>query len=163
LIDPAKADHTVCKPTETPIDCELRITKPSIALIMIGTNDLKENNIAVFSANLHRILTIVENHDVIPVLSTIPYRRDDPALQGRVPAYNQAIVQVATARSEPLWNYWLAVNSLPANGVSIDGIHPSIPGDHETAIFDSSHLQFGFTMRNLTALQVLQSLMAVLK
>ena len=162
LLDPAKANPGACGKAETPLDCELRVNKPEIALVMIGTNDLLDGNVAKFSATLHRVLTTIENHYVIPVVSTIPYRRDIPTLESRVPSYNQAIINLALAHGAPLWNYWLAVEGLPSNGVSIDGIHPSVPGDGATAVFDAAHLQFGFTVRNLTALQVLQRLMIVL-
>ena len=163
LLDPAKADPSVCKPNETPLDCELRVTRPSIALVMIGTNDLLDNNAYRFSLTLDRVLTAIEAHYVVPIVSTIPYRRDDPALQDRVEAYNQAIARVAINHGAPLWNYWLAMVNLPANGISNDGIHPSVPPDQNATAFDAAHLQFGFTMRNLTALEVLQSVMTVLK
>jgi hypothetical protein len=163
VLDPKWLDQGICTPKETPLDCELRVTKPAVALIMIGTNDLPTNNLRQFRANLDRIVTIVERHYVIPVVSTIPYRRDHLELQDRVADFNQVIVQVAMNHSAPIWNYWLAMESLPANGVSVDGIHPSLPPDYQFAIFDPSHLQFGFPMRNLTALQVLKSLMTVLQ
>lgn len=159
MLDPAKAEPGVCGSDETPVSCELRVNKPSIALVMVGTNDLVDGDINHFSNNLNRILTIIQNHYVVPVVSTIPYRRDQPALQDRVYAYNVAIVRAANSHGAPLWNYWLAMEGLPSNGVSIDGIHPSLPPDNRTTIFDNTHLQFGFTMRNLTALQVLQRMM----
>jgi len=163
LLNPALAKQGACAKGETPVQCELRASRPGVALIMIGTNDLEYNNPAAFRANLDQIVTLVEHQGVIPVLSTIPHRRDKPGLDGRVYDYNVAIVQVALAHAAPLWNYWLAVEGLPANGVSIDGVHPSLPGDHNTAIFDAEHLQAGWTMRNLTALQVLDALMPVLQ
>jgi hypothetical protein len=163
LLDPARAEPGTCAPGETPIGCELRVTRPTVALIMIGTNDLPGGDVAQFRANLNRILTIVEANYVVPVVSTIPYRRDNPELQDRVPAFNDVIVRVARAHNAPIWNYWLAMESLPGNGVSVDGIHPSLPPDYNTVAFDADHLQYGFTMRNLTALQVLQSLMPLLR
>src|SRR5262249_12147065 len=163
LLDPKWLDLGICTVKETPLDCELRVTKPAAALIMIGTNDLPGNDLRQFRANLERIVTIVERHYVIPVVSTIPYRRDHLELQDRVDSFNQVIIQVALNHSAPIWNYWLAMEGLPSNGVSIDGIHPSLPPDYQFAIFDPFHLQFGFPMRNLTALQVLKSLMTVLQ
>src|SRR5258708_18781901 len=148
---------------ETRIRWELRANRPAVALMMIGTNDLAYGNPAAFRGNLDQIVTQVEHQGVIAVLSTIPHRRDKPGLDGRVYDYNVAIVQVALAHGAPLWNYWLAVEGLPANGVSIDGVHPSLPGDHNTAIFDPEHLSAGWTMRNLTALQVLDALIPVLQ
>jgi hypothetical protein len=163
VLDPAKADPGLCVPGETPIACEMRVTQPAVALIMLGTNDLVGNDVRAFRANLNKIVTIIERNGTIPVLSTIPYRRDTPEFQDRVSAFNEAIVRVALAHSAPIWNYWLAIDGLPSNGVSIDGIHPSIPGDSHTAYFDDYHLQFGFTVRNLTALQVLKALMPILR
>jgi hypothetical protein len=163
LLNSAWATPGVCLSGETPVACELRATRPSIALIMIGTNDLVDNNLAAFQANLNMIVSITESYSVIPVISTIPYRRDNPILQTRVDAFNQVIVSVALAHQAPIWNYWLAVEGLPANGVSIDGIHPSIPPDNGVAVFDPAHLQFGFPMRNLTALQVLKTLMPLVQ
>ncbi len=163
LLNPAQAKPGACAPGETPIQCELRANRPAVALIMIGTNDLAYGNPAAFRANLDQIVTQVEHQGVIAVLSTIPHRRDKPGLDGRVYDYNVQIVQVALAHGAPLWNYWLAVEGLPANGVSIDGVHPSLPGDHNTAIFDPEHLSAGWTMRNLTALEVLDALIPVLQ
>jgi hypothetical protein len=163
LLDPAKADPSTCTAGESPLTCELRVSQPQVALIMVGTNDLVSGDIVTFRNNLNRIVTIVEKHNVVPVISTIPYRRDDPTLQERVIPFNTAIVRIATAHSAPLWNYWLAMEGLPANGVSNDGIHPSLPSDSNPFIFDDSHIAFGFTIRNLTALQVLKQLLPLLR
>jgi len=156
-------DISVCGTAETPLDCELRVTRPAVALIMIGTNDLPHGDLNAFAGNLDRILWTCENRGVVPVLSTIPYRKDHPDLFNRVGAYNEVIVRVAQAHNIPLWNYWLAMESLPYHGISGDNVHPSIPQDGNTAIFDPDHLTAGFTMRNLTALQVLNSLLPLLR
>ncbi len=148
---------------KTPVGCEMAVVRPAVALIMIGTNDLSDGDVRAFRSNLTRIVSIVESYGVIPVVSTIPYRRDSPELQDRAIAYNDAIIRVALTYNVPLWNYWLAVEPLPGNGVSVDGVHPSVPPDQNTAIFDNMHLQFGFTMRNLTAMQVLNSLLPILR
>src|SRR5262249_45291778 len=74
LLNPAKAASGACGGDETPVDCELRVNKPAIALVMIGTNDLVDGDIDHFSKNLNHILTIIQNHYVVPVVSTIPYR-----------------------------------------------------------------------------------------
>ncbi len=161
LLDPAQADPG-CGGV-TPVDCEMRNTHPAVALIMIGTNDLAEGDVNGFRANLNRIVSIVEAYGVVPVVSTIPYRLDSPDATNRVAAYNDVIIRIAAAHRAPLWNYWLAMESLPSNGLTGDGVHPSVPPDQNTAIFDGFHLQYGFTMRNLTGLQVLHNLLAVLR
>jgi hypothetical protein len=163
LLDPGHADPGVCQPGETPVACELRINRPAVALIMVGTNDLLYGDLKSFQNNLNQIVNITKKFGVIPVLSTIPYRFDDQAALNRVGLYNDVIVRVAQAHSAPLWNYWLAMESLSSNGISTDGVHPSVPPDGNTAIFDGMHLGYGFTMRNLTAVQVLNSLLPILR
>ncbi len=162
LIVPDTVNPGICKGM-SPVVCELVVVRPAVALIMIGTNDLADGDVNAFRTNLDRVVTITERYGVIPVVSTIPYRRDIPDVEGRVDAYNQAIIRVALAHNAPIWNYWLAMIDLPGNGVSSDNVHPSLPPDQNTAVFDDMHLSYGFTVRNLTALQVLNSLLPVLR
>ena len=80
------------------------------------------------------------------------------AANGRVQDYNTIIRSVAAAYSIPLWDYWRALQALPGKGLSSDGILPSFdtaPGS--TGLFTPDHLQYGFNMRNLTALMALQA------
>ena len=157
-LDPANADPAVCRPGETPIECEYRLVKPAVALIMFGTNDSGGLPLAEFRANLDAIVRISIRMGVIPVLSTIPPKQFDPATDGRVPEFNQAIIEIAQTYDVPLWNYWQAMVALPNNGLDPDGVHPSTPPDANTAIFDDEHLRYGYTARNLGALQVLDAL-----
>jgi hypothetical protein len=163
LLDPAQATPGICNPDESPLSCELRVVKPSVALIMIGTNDLVSDDVAGFRSRLTQIIRIIKRAGVVPVLSTIPNRFDLELARARVNTYNAAIIQVANNQAIPLWNFWLAVDPLPSNGVSTDNVHPSVPPDNNTAVFDDMHLSYGFTMRNLTALQVLDGLRQFLK
>lgn len=159
VLNPANADHGVCAPDQSPLDCELSLTKPSVALILFGANDVQGIPIDEFRANLERIVQITEGHGVIPVLSTTPNRLDDPKSTARIDSYNAVIAQVARAHADPLWNFWKATIKLTNSGLaSNDNIHPSIPDDHNTAIFDAAHLTYGAPIRNLTALQVLDVL-----
>jgi len=159
VLDPSHATPGVCNGGETPLDCELRVSKPAIALILFGANDVRGLSIDEFRANLERIVQITEAHGVIPVLSTTPNRLDAGTDSSQVNRFNLVIAQVAAEHSDPLWNFWRALNGLPNVGLaSNDNIHPSIPDDHNTAIFDASHLIYGANVRNLTALQVLDAL-----
>ncbi|MBN1681043.1 MAG: SH3 domain-containing protein [Anaerolineae bacterium] len=157
-LDINNAPSGTCNPGETPVACEYRLVKPSVALIMFGTNDSGGLPTADFRANLQRIVQISIDMGVIPVLSTIPPKHYDPAVDGRVTEFNQVIIATARAYDIPLWNYWDAMSGLPAEGLSADGVHPSTPPDGITTVFDSDHLQYGYTMRNLTALQMLYTL-----
>ncbi|MBI5961201.1 MAG: SH3 domain-containing protein [Chloroflexi bacterium] len=155
VLNPANADPGVCKAGETPLACEYRVNRPAVALIMLGTNDAGGMPSNVFSANLQAIVQTSINMGVIPVLSTIPPKHYNAATDGRVAEFNQLIIATARAYDVPLWNYWLAMSQLPQEGLAADGVHPSVPPDGLNGVFDSTHLQYGFPMRNLTALQVL--------
>jgi uncharacterized protein YgiM (DUF1202 family) len=158
VLDPANSDPTVCRSGETPLACEYRVVRPSVALIMFGTNDSGGLSSASFQANMQRIVQISIDMGVIPVLSTIPPKHYNAQTDGRIAEFNQIIIATAINYDIPLWNYWQAMSTLPGEGLAPDGVHPSVPPDGQTAVFDSNHLQYGFPMRNLTALQVLYAL-----
>jgi hypothetical protein len=149
----------VCGADETPLACEYRVSRPSVALIMIGTNDIYYGvDSAAYRANLETIVQISLDRGVIPVLSTIPDNLIDPAMGARVPEFNDIIRSVAGAYGVPLWDYWLALQALPNKGLAGDGLHPSFdPAPGTSAIFTAEHLQYGFNVRNLTALLVLNA------
>lgn len=158
VLSPSLADPGICRSGETPLECEYRVVKPSVALIMFGTNDSGGMPTATFSAYLNRIVQISIDMGVIPVLSTIPPKHYNPVTDVRVPEFNQVIISTARAYDVPLWNYWLAMSQIPGEGLDSDGVHPSIPPSGSSVIFDATHLQYGYTVRNLTALQVLYTL-----
>jgi uncharacterized protein YraI len=158
ILDPANADPNLCRSGETPLECEYRVVKPAVSLIMVGTNDSGGLPTETFRANLQTIVQISINMGVIPVLSTVPPKHYNPATDGRVDEFNQVIIATARAYDIPLWNYWSAMRNTPGEGLGSDGVHPSTPPDGATTVFDDTHLQYGYTVRNLTALQVLYTL-----
>ena len=158
VLNPANADPNVCLSGETPIECEYRLVKPSVALIMLGTNDSGGMPSTAFQSNLQTIVQISINRGVIPVLSTIPPKHYNAATDGRVAEFNQIIIATARGYDIPLWDYYQAMASLPNQGLGNDGVHPSAPPSGINTSFDAATLQYGYPMRNLTALQVLYAL-----
>lgn len=158
VLNPANADRGVCRSGETPLACEYRLVKPSVALIMFGTNDAGGMPSATFQSNLRTIVQTSINMGVIPVLSTIPPKHYNAATDGRIFEFNDIIVATARAYDVPLWDYYTAMAALPSEGLSSDGVHPSSASDGLNAVFDGQHLRYGYPMRNFTALQVLYQL-----
>ncbi len=158
VLNPANADPNVCRPGETPLACEYRLTRPAVALIMFGTNDSGGMPAATFQANLQTIVQTSIDMGVIPVLSTIPPKRYNPATDGRVAEFNQIIVATARAYDIPLIDYYQAMIGLPNQGLSPDGVHPSPAFDGLNAFFDAEHLKYGYPMRNFVSLQMLYTL-----
>ncbi len=130
VLVPLGNEVTICPPpVDTPLRCEFETIKPSIALIMFGTNDLQQRIPPnAFRERLERIAADSIAAGVIPVLGTIPPRADAQWSAGLVGAYNGAIVEAAQAAGVPLWNSWRAMAEPAAVGRSMapDGIHPSV-------------------------------------
>lgn len=166
-----KAEHVVepgsrfweplCQPRETPLQCELRIARPEITLIMIGTNDVGVTSLPVYADQLYRIVRRVQSYGSIAVLSTLPAQRNAAGVDAAEP-YNQVILNLAAQRRVPLWNFWRALEALPSQGVEPGDIHPNVPPNERSTDFSSAGLQYGMNVRNLTTLQVLAALHAVL-
>jgi hypothetical protein len=142
------------------ISCELQLLRPSVALIMVGTNDLEEVTAVQFRLDLARLARLVSSAGTIPVISTIPPRASWP-FSLRVARFNAEIAGLAENRALPLWNYWrqMVAPGVPNAGLSRDGVHPSVLCPPCTAIdFRPAGLRQGYALRNLGALRVLDRL-----
>lgn len=142
------------------VSCELRLLRPSIALIMFGTNDLEDFTAVEFRRSLAGVVKRVSGAGTIPVISTIPpraQRRFSP----RVARFNAEIAALADNRALPLWNFWrqMTGRGVPDAGLSRDGVHPSALCPPCTAVdFRPAGLRYGYALRNLGALLVLDRL-----
>lgn len=142
------------------VGCELRLLRPSVALIMFGTNDLTDFSAVQFRRDLARVARLVEGAGTIPVISTIPPRPRWP-FSRRVARFNAEIAALAENRALPLWNYWrqMVAPGVPSQGLGEDGVHPSALCPPCTAIdFRPEGLRQGYALRNLGALRVLDRL-----
>lgn len=149
------ADTEWCLPEETPLMCEFRETRPALALIMFGTNEVSYMEPTAYRTFLVRIIDTAEEYGVIPILSTLPDRH---AHESQIAVYNEHIRALTAARNLPLWDYAAALRDLPDRGLGRDGVHPSYPPDQwfeGAAIFTPDYLRYGYNMRNLTALYIL--------
>jgi hypothetical protein len=157
VLNPAYANPDLCRTGESPLQCEYRLNHPAVALIMFGSNDVIAVPAEDYARNLRTITEFSITQGVIPVLSTIPPRR---GFEDRTTFYNQLIRQTAAQFGTPLWDYNAAMLTLPDAGLSDDGLHPSAPPNpfENGANFTGENLRYGYVMRNLTALQVLDTL-----
>jgi hypothetical protein len=142
--------------SDAQIVCEYKHSKPAVALILIGTNDSGGVAPDVYAQNLRKIVQVSIDMGVIPVLSTIPPKHGSAWDTARVTEWNSIIRETTQQYAIPLWDYYTAMLPLPNQGIGPDGIHPSTPPDNATGNF--TNLNFGYTLRNLTALQVLDAL-----
>ena len=157
VLNPARSTPGICLQNESPLVCEYRVNKPAIALIMLGTNDVAATDTASYSASMNRIVLISIDMGVIPVLSTIPDQPGTPNAN-RIREFNLVIARIASSQGIPLWDYWRAMQRLPNSGMSSDNIHPSYNYiSPRTAHFTEEDLRYGYNMRNLTALIILDA------
>jgi hypothetical protein len=149
-------DEVYCSESETPLECEYRLVRPSMALIMLGTNDIPGTPITSFEIGLRAVIEQSIEMGVIPIISTLP-PMNRPGMNSRVIQFNEIIRDLAIEYRIPLWDYWAPLQGLPDSGMGQDGVHPSVaPGGHY-ADFSEPYLQYGMVIRNLTALQALNA------
>ena len=135
-----------CKLSESRLDCELRIFRPSFAIISLGTNQVSQPE--VFEPELRQITKRLLEVGVVPILST---KADN--LEGNY-QINRIIVQLAHDDYLPLWNFWRAVQPLPNHGLQVDNEHLSYA---YSDFGDPNVFRYAWPWRNLTVLQVLDS------
>jgi hypothetical protein len=146
------------------LECEYRLLHPSVALIMYGTNDVEGFDPDAYRGNLSEIVERSTVAGVIPVLSTIPPRRDRRGRERRVLAFNRRVLKVARVYDVPLWNFWRALEGprMVHSGIGPDGIHPNLYGGCAPPLgcgaydFTRRGLRYGYNQRNLGALRVLE-------
>ena len=156
VLNPDNADPQVCQPGELPLVCEYRLTRPALALILLGTNDVIPTPPHEYEQNMRAILDISIEKGVIPVLSTLPeYKQVN--MHREVAQLNSILTTLAREYQIPLWDYHLLIEGLPNQGIGEDGVHPSVHYGHP-AEFTPKYLHLGMTVRNLSALQVLDAI-----
>lgn len=155
-LNPALNVSGACEAGDSPLVCEYRTARPSVALITLGTNDVAAGRpVESYRANLRRILDESLAWGVIPVLSTIPPQALGPERNARVSAFNAVVRDLAAEYEIPLWDTFAALDALPDRGLGADGVHLNAPPDGRTTTFDAEHLRYGVTVRNLGALDAL--------
>jgi hypothetical protein len=140
-----------CQKNESLLDCQYRIDHPAFAIISIGTNEsyYVHQNPDSFEKNLRLIIENTIAQGIIPVLGT---KADN--LEGNN-FINATIARLAMEYELPLWNFWLAAQTLPDDGLA-DSSHLSTISYINFTDFSIPHsLEYGKQMHNLTALQML--------
>jgi hypothetical protein len=95
-----------CTIYESPLQCELRIHKPSFVIIHVGTHYENRNE-----QYMRSILDQLIAAGIVPILAT---KADDRELDDHV---NTQYAQLAVEYKIPFWNFWAAVDGLPNRGL----------------------------------------------
>jgi len=127
-----------CSFTETPVECELRIHRPSFVIIQIGTHFESRN-----TDYLRTVITQLRDEGVVPILAT---KADNRELDDRI---NRDMALLAVEYDLPLWNFWAALSDLPNRGLYIRDDRPL-----QGAIYLNEDAALRHRMTGLTALNV---------
>ena len=141
-----------------PLDSEVEALAPRFAVVMFGTNDIGQRNPDRYGDQLLSVIDALLAHGVVPLLSTVPARDDDPAAGREVEPYNALVRAAAQGRQVPLVDYHAALAGLPDHGLGPDGVHPTTyrPGGAGRAcVLTNEGLLAGYNVRNLVTLEAL--------
>jgi hypothetical protein len=95
-----------CTFAETPVQCELRIHRPSFVIIQVGTHFESRN-----TEYLRKVILQLLDAGVVPILAT---KADNREKDERI---NRDMAMLASEYDLPLWNFWAAVSDLPNRGL----------------------------------------------
>jgi Tol biopolymer transport system component len=139
VLSPLWANPEICQPGENPLECELRVTKPSIVFISFEVW-WDGRTPETYEKYMRQVIETVIAHGAVPILAT---KADN--VEGDQ-SINLTTARLAYEYDLPLWNFWLAVQSLPNHGMDAvrnDGFHISTDG---------------WNVRSFTGLQALDSI-----
>jgi hypothetical protein len=120
VLDPLWADAASCAPTESPLSCELRLARPMIVFINLGTNWRADASVEVYKGYLRRILDEIIAAGAIPILSN---KADN--IEGNH-GINRVTAELAYEYDIPLINFWLATDSLDHHALDMDRDPPGV-------------------------------------
>jgi hypothetical protein len=145
LFNPQWSDEKLCKSTEDPLGCELRLNRPSIVIISLGTNGIwltAEQH----EGYMRNLIIALSSRGVLPILST---KADNVEGDGR---FNKVTLKLAKEYELPLWDYYSLAQVLPKSGITDGQYHM----DWAPPLLDEG-LKTGWQLRNISALQALDS------
>jgi hypothetical protein len=145
ILSPLRADPKSCNTNESPLDCELRVWKPSVVFVSMETW-WSEKPAEVYDKNMRRVIERILETGAVPIIAT---KADN--LEGDN-SINATVAQIAYDYDLPLWNFWAAVQPLPNHGLSPDQFHLTFARNF---FDDPNRMKSAWPWRNLTALQAL--------
>lgn len=148
-----------CAGNESPLLCEYRLVRPSIAIIMLGLMDVRyDSDPEAYRANMDRLVQASIEQGVIPVLTNNVVLPDQETLSFDLSiANNIALLDIAEAHQTPMINLWRAVQTLPDYGIGPDRTHLKAEIGSFCS-FDGPEQEIGGTLRNLLTLQALDEI-----
>jgi hypothetical protein len=111
------ADQNVCKSNESMVACELRVRKPSVMFVNLGTNWRADASTVAYEKALRAMVQLIVDNGTLPILMT---KADNVEGDNSI---NRATARVAHDFDVPLLNFWLGSNDLPNHGLDDSDAH----------------------------------------
>jgi hypothetical protein len=119
-LSPLQADLEVCLPDETPLECELRLTRPGFVLISLEF-PFNGRTPELYERYLRQIIEYTISQGAVPILAT---KADNVEKDYSI---NRTVAELAYEYDLPMWNWWAAAQPLGDHGIDPyrDGFHIS--------------------------------------
>jgi GDSL-like Lipase/Acylhydrolase family len=143
----------------SPVEQEIAAANPRYAFVNYGTNDMGlgasfDRSLVAFHENLSRLLDHLEDAGIVPLISGLNPRADDPSYAAWVPTFDAVTRAMAEARALPYLSLYTASSPLPGLGLVADGIHGNASPEG-ACVFTADGLAFNYNVRNLESLRLL--------
>ena len=122
VLSPLWADPDVCLPDETPLECELRITRPTFVLISLEFW-FEGRTSEIYERYMRQIIEYTISQGAVPILAT---KADNVEKDHSL---NLTTAKLAYEYDLPLWNWWAAAQELSDAGMDkyrADNFHISV-------------------------------------
>ncbi len=111
VLDPTWNDPKRCSANESPVACELRLSRPMIVFINLGTNWRADASAQAYENYLRQIVDMVIASGAVPILTN---KADNVEGDHSI---DLVTAQVAYDYDIPLTNFWLAADTLSNHGL----------------------------------------------
>ena len=105
-----EADPEYCLPEETPLECELRISRPTFVLISLEF-PFNGRSAELYEKYLRQIIEYAMSQGSVPILAT---KADNVEGDHSI---NLTVAKLAYEYDLPLWNWWAAAQPLGNKGI----------------------------------------------
>lgn len=152
----------------SPLDRELAIARPRFAFVNYGTNDMEAATsygaaLPPFWDALHELADRLETAGVVPIVTGLNPRADDPVAARWVPTWDAVTRALAEARQLPYLSLYVATDPLVDHGLGADGLHGNVyaAGGAQPCVFSAAGLGFNYNLRNLISITALATTRAI--
>ncbi|MCU0691705.1 MAG: SGNH/GDSL hydrolase family protein [Polyangiaceae bacterium] len=152
-----------------PLFKEIEAINPGFAILMLGTNDnsggtfeyyLGPRAYRTIAGGFVSMVDELSTRGIVPVITYIPPVRSDERRSWLTPAINAVLRGVATAKLVPTIDFYTPAMAIIPGGFGQDGVHP-LAHPTSACLLTEQGLAYGYNVRNLVSLQVLDKVRQV--